>query len=366
MKFTCRTEHLKNALGMLSRVVPTKPVKDILKAIKFSCVEGICTIQGNDGENALAMRIPITNLDAGGAGLLEFSKLRPIVESFTEGETTIELGDTTARILSGLSKFTLGCGRTDEYPAFPTNDGQTKLQMNSGEWSAAIARLEPFSVPPAASAWRGVYIESSDAHGVCAASCDGNMFGWEILDAKVSGPDVKALLSERGSKLIAAVLYGIPGDCVIQFSEALVSIDTPSGTAICRLNEGKFPDWRKVRDKWKMKHESVFPRDSMLTALNQATIPLTDSSRRLRFRFTDNNLTLSANVAGDESEVQLPFAWSDEEMEFVYSGDMIKRVVAAFPAEAQIKVFLKDDGDPIRMESGSIGFQVSGMERENA
>src|SRR6185369_9916392 len=100
MKFTCRTEHLKSAIAMLSRVVPPKPAKEILKAIKFTTAEGHVTIEGNDGENALRMKV-LATIDEPGAGLLEFSKLRPIVDSFEGGDTTIDMGATTCRILSG-------------------------------------------------------------------------------------------------------------------------------------------------------------------------------------------------------------------------------------------------------------------------
>lgn len=364
MKFTCRTEHLKSALSMLSRVVPAKPAKEILRAIKFTTGQGFVTIEGNDSENALRMRLIAEPVEQSGYGLLEFSKLRPIVDSFTEPETTIDMGETTCRILSGSSRFTLGCGRTDEFPAFPDHEADSTITINSGEWRDAIARLEPFSVPSAQYNWRGVSIESSDEHGVCAAACNDHGIYWEVLDAKIKGPDVRALVSERGSKLMAAVLEGQPGDCKVDFSASLCSIETPLGTAICRLNEGKFPDWRKIQKKFQPKFECACLREPLLVALTQATIPLTDASRRLNFHFGDNTLTLSANVAGEESEVKIPFAWEGAEQEFVYSGDLVKAVVQAFPVGAQIVIKLVADEEPMRLESGAIGFQVAGMERQ--
>lgn len=364
MKFTCCTEHLKQAIAMLSRVVPAKPAKEILKAIKFTTGNGSVSIEGNDGENALRMQV-LAIIDEAGAGLLEFSKLRPIVDSLIDGDTRIELAATSARILCGSSKFTLGCGRTDEFPAFPSNEGRTRITMNSGEWSDAIARLEPFSVPPAACNWRGVHIESSDDHGVyaVASNASGGCLGFQKLDAKIEGPDVKAFISEKGSKLMAAVLAGLPGDCTIRFSEAVVSVETPSGAAICRLNEGKFPQWRKFYNI-KAKHEASCLREPLLTALQQVTIPLTDASRRVNFKFADNNLTMTAAVAGDEAEVEVPFGWDGDELELTYSGDLLRNVVGAFPGGSQLKMFLVADEQPIKIESGAVGFLVAGMESQ--
>ena len=363
MKFTVRTEHLKSALSMLSRVVPSKPAKDILKAVRFVTSDGFITIEGNDGENALRMRLT-AEIEQGGIGLLEFSKLRPIVDSFTEGATTIDMGDTTCRILSGSSRFTLGCGRTDEFPSFPDHHAESTITVNSGEWRDAIARLEPFSVPSAQYNWRGVSIESSDEHGVSAAACNDHGIYWETLDAKIQGPDVKSLVSEKGSKLMAAVLEGQPGDCKVDFSSSLCSVETPLGTAICRLNEGRFPDWRKIQRKFAPKFEASCLREPLLVALTQATIPLTDASRRLNFHFGDNTLTLSAQVAGEESEVKIAFAWDGAEQEFVYSGDLVKSVVAAFPVGSQINIKLVADEEPMRLESGAFGCQIAGMERQ--
>jgi DNA polymerase III sliding clamp (beta) subunit (PCNA family) len=364
MNFTCRTEQLKSAIAMLGRVVPTKPHKEILRAVKFTSDGGQISIEGNDGENALRMVIACTNADAG-SGLLEFSRLRPVVDSLIEPEVTFDIGENTTKITSGSSKFSLGCGRTEEFPAFPTAEGRTKIAMNSGEWVSAIERLEPFSVPPAAQNWRGVCIQSDDKNGIVAvaSNASGGALGFEKLDARIEGPDIQAFVSERGSKLISAVLYGQPGDAEIRFSDAIVSVSSPMGEAICRLNEGKFPQWRKIYDVH-ANFEASCLREPLLQALTQATIPLTDTSRRLMLNFNDNTLTLRAAVASEEAEVKIPFAWDDQEFECTYSGDLLKNVVQAFPQGSHIKLLLVADEDPIRLESGAIGFLIAGMERQ--
>lgn len=361
MKVRIDRKSLADALSILSRVVPSKPSREILKAIKMQTGMGdgpVMLLEANDGENGIKLCYPCEVEQEGGV-LLEFSRINSIIASLVEDVVAFSVAPGETTVISGGSKFKLGCGRIEEYPALPKHADESQCSVICSELADAFIRCEPWAEPRSGANWRGIMLES-DEHGVCLSATEEHGCAWTKIKTLAKIGDIKHLFPGRAARLISGFVALQPGTCEIGLSKSTASIRTDRGNVICRLQDGSYPNWRKIIPPSIL--EADWLRESAMTSLGQAMVTTTDTNRRMKMRFSDNTLKLSTKEDIFQSEIVVPFAWDNPDHECIYGVEYMLKGIASMPAGANVHFYFPEPGRPLRLESGSIGFLLAACE----
>lgn len=356
MSITIDRKAFVENLSILSRVVPSKPPREILKSVKLSAVDGVLSMEGNDSENGLRVSCACEGrpLDT----LLEFSRLEAIVRSITDDSLSLDIGDTTATIVAGGGTFRLGCVKPDEYPALPSHADEQKALIVCSEFAEALLRGEPWAK---AARWDEMLVET-DQHGIATVAAEDRCLYWSSIKTLARDEGINCLVPSAACRLIAGFVGGQPGSCEVGFSKSTICARTDRGTAVCRLGSGKFPPWRKILEQTKFLYEADWLRESALTILGQALVSTQPLDRRMKMAFSANMLTLETHDGPYASEIEIPFAWDNLDYECIYSAELIQKAIASMPAGANVRLNFSEPGNPLRLDSGSIGFLIAACE----
>lgn len=296
MKFIVTSTLLYSRLQSISRVLNSKNTLPILDSFLFDLKEGTLTMTASDSETTLVTSMEVNESDGDIRFALTAKQLLESLKEMPDMPLTFEVDLTTRSVcmkyLNGKSNMV--AQNADEYPQ-PIKLGENAEQLTIpsdallyGVTRALFATADDELRP----IMGGVYFDIT-AQDVTMVASDGHkLVRNRSFSGKGTGRSAFALPKKPALQL-KSLLPKEEGDVEVRFDERAAIFQMENYLMICRLIEGRYPNYNSVIPKDNPYHATV-DRQALLGALRRVAIFSSESTNLVKLCLDTDKIIVSA------------------------------------------------------------------------
>ena len=296
MRFTVSSTALSSKLNALSRVINSKNSLPILADFVFDINNGMLQLTASDSENVMTTQLELTDVDGYGRFAVGNHDLLEAVKGFSEQPITFDIDQQAniAKISYQNGLFSLPVESADEFPmAQKVSEGAIGIVMPNSLLAENINRtLFATAQDELRPVMNGIYFDLTPESLALVASDGHKLVRNKILTIHSDQP-ASFILPKKPASLLKNLLGKDGGDVIIRFDERNAQINYGDGELICRLIEGRYPNYNSVIPQNNPNLLTV-DRLSLLAALRRVQPFANDSSNLIRFHVEGGTLQLDA------------------------------------------------------------------------
>ena len=296
MRFSVSSTALSSRLVALSRVINSKNSLPILGDFLFEIIDGRLNLTASDSEVMMKTSMELNETDGDGRFCVGNHDLLEAVKGISEQPISFEINqnDNIARISYQNGQFSLPVENADEFPqAQQIGDGAHTITMSTQLLSENINRsLFATAQDELRVVMNGIYFDLTPDCLAIVASDGHKLVRNKVFTVKSDEP-AAFILPKKPASLLKNVLSKNGGDVVIRFDERNAEINYEDGMIICRLIEGRYPNYNSVIPQSNPNQLTV-DRMALLSALRRVQPFSNDSSNLIRFHVENSTLQLDA------------------------------------------------------------------------
>jgi len=339
MRFTVSSTALSSRLAALSRVINSKNSLPILGDFLFEVADGSLNLTASDSEVMMKTSLELTDSEGSGRFCVGNHDLLEAVKGISEQPITFDVDQTAniAKIHYQNGQFSLPVESADEFPQpQQVGEGATTINIptpllaeniNRSIFATAQDELRPVM--------NGIYFDLTPDCLAIVASDGHKLVRNKVLNIRSEQP-ASFILPKKPATLLKGVLGKQGGAVVIRFDERNAEIIFEDGLIICRLIEGRYPNYNSVIPQSNPNQLTV-DRLGLLAALRRVQPFSNDSSNLIRFHVENGTLQLDAEDY-DFSKT------ATERMSCEYSGMPMS---IGFKGSSFIEILSNFDGDQV-------------------
>ena len=346
MKLQCHRPTLAAALQIVSTVVPTRTPREILRNVKLQVDAGSATLVATDLEVGVRVELTGVETDSSGEVLLPTGRMSSILREVTDETIDIEVTESSVKVRTTGSEFTLGSEDPDEFPDVAAFEGDQYLAIPGAALREGIVRTK-FATDEESTRYAlggilfdpagdKVTLVATDSRRLAVASLPARPEGFEELANP--GPVIPA----KAMKLIEKSIADDEDEVQVAISANDILVRCGQSTISSRLVEGRFPDYSKLIDT-EGSETATLEVDSFHTAVRQADIVTSEDSRGVDFSFDKGQLTLKT-VAADvgESTIEIPVTYDGGAVSISFDPRYIIEFLRVLRPESTVSLHLID------------------------
>ncbi|MBR6262622.1 MAG: DNA polymerase III subunit beta [Prevotella sp.] len=296
MKFTLSSTTLSNKLAILSKVLMSKNAMAILDGFLFEVGDGQLVITASDSENVMKSTCQLSECEGSGRFVVNSKNILDAVKELPEQPLTFEVDTLEYRVVvyyqNGTYNFTVQ--NADEYPqtqSTPTN--VTTITFDSGVLLSNIVRtIFATAQEELRPVMNGIYFDITPEYTAIVASDGSKLVRNRCYAVKNETPST-FILPKKPASLLKSVLAKDGGDVVIKFNDRNAVISFSDGVLICRLIEGRYPNYNSVIPKDNPNHLRI-DRKVLISALRRVMPFASESSELVKFKVEQGQVVLSS------------------------------------------------------------------------
>ena len=296
MRFTVSSTALSSKLSALSRVINSKNSLPILADFVFEINDNVLTLTASDSENVMKTTLTLTESDGPGRFAIGNRDLLEAVKGFSEQPLTFDINEEKGlvRISYQNGLFSLPVDNADEFPQAQTvGDNATVIQLPSNIMADNLGRsLFATAQDELRPVMNGVYFDLTPDCLAIVASDGHKLVRNKVLNIRSEQP-AAFILPKKPATLLRNMLQKEGGDVIVRFDERNAEITYDEGVIICRLIEGRYPNYNSVIPQSNPNQLTV-DRLTLLSALRRVQPFANDSSNLIRFNVEGATLKLDA------------------------------------------------------------------------
>lgn len=297
MRFTLSSTALSASLVALSRVINSKSSLPILSDFVFEVKGDKLYLTASDGENTMKTSVPVSETEGDCHFAVGNHDLLEAVKSFSEQPITIDVDveSNLAKILYQNGQFSLPIDSSDDYPQAqsPEPDKATTINITSGLLLENINRsIFATAQDELRPVMNGVYFDLTPECLAIVASDGHKLVRNRLLSIRAETP-ASFILPKKPAALLKNTLRKDDTNVSIIFDGRNAEIDFEDGVILCRLIEGKYPNYNSVIPKDNPNQVTV-DRVGLLNAIRRVQPFSSVSSNLIRFHFEAGLLQLDA------------------------------------------------------------------------
>ena len=296
MKFTVSSTALSSKLNALSRVINSKNSLPILADFVFDVQGGILHLTASDSENVMNTQLELAECDGEGRFCVGNHDLLEAVKGFSEQPLTFDVDQTTnlAKISYQNGLFSLPVENADEFPNAQTvGMNASQITISNALLAENITRsLFATAQDELRPVMNGIYFDLTPECLAIVATDGHKLVRNKILTIHSDQPS-SFILPKKPATLLKNLLGKDGGDVTIRFDERNAQINFGDGELICRLIEGRYPNYNSVIPQ-NNPNQITVDRLGLQAALRRVQPFANDSSNLVRFHVENGKLQLNA------------------------------------------------------------------------
>jgi DNA polymerase-3 subunit beta len=297
MKFIVSSSELLSHLQSVSKAISGKSTIPILDSFLFDLQSGDLTITASDLESTLITKLTLENSDGDGKIALEARRLLDILKEFPEQPLTfeIDLDSLSTTILSENGKFSIVGAPAEEYPQSLqlVEDTSIKFTLNSNILETGISKtIFATANDELRPVMNGIYFQMTENDMTFVASDSHKLVRYKRLDVKAD-KESSFILPKKPAGLLKGLLSGMDEDVVVEFDDKNAVFSFLGFKLICRLTEGKFPNYESVIPT-ENPNKLIINRNDLYNTVKRVSVFSNQASNLIKLNLTANELTVSA------------------------------------------------------------------------
>ena len=296
MRFTISSTALSSRLLSLSRVINSKNTLPILNCFVFDAQNGQLSITASDSENVVCMSMNLDSLEGEGKFAVNNQNILDAVKELPEQPLTVDVNmdEHTIYVSYQNGSYNFPVLEADEFPIpQPLSADTTTITLSAEILLENITRsLFATAQDELHPVMNGVYFDlRPDALAVVAT--DGHKLVRNLVYTIKSDVPAAFILPKKPATLLKGFVTKESSDVVIRFDARSAEISFGEGNLICRLIDGKYPNYNSVIPE-NNPYQILIDRKSLIGAVRRVLPFASDSSQLIRFHIANGQLDLSA------------------------------------------------------------------------
>ena len=349
MRFTLSSTTLSSHLSTLSKVITNKNAIAILECFLFEVRDGQLIITASDSENVMKATCQLDETDGNGSFAVSSQTILDAVRELPEQPLSFDV-DTDKLVVkvyyqNGMYNFTVQ--NAEEYPQtqpLPTN--VTRITFDSGVLLANISRtLFATASEELRPVMNGIYFDITPEFTAIVASDGSKLVRNRNFSVRGEG-NASFILPKKPATLLKSVLSKDGGDVVIQFNDRNAMINFADGVLICRLIEGRYPNYNSVIPQ-DNPNQIRIGRKTLISTLRRVMPFASESSQLVKFVVTQGKIEVSSEDIdfATSAKEEITCEYEGMNMSIGFKGSSLSEILTNLEGE---EVIVELAADPSR------------------
>ena len=297
MRFDVSSTALLSRLQSISKVIVNKNSLPILDNFLFELDGNILTITASDAETRMVTSVEVMNVQGKGTFTVSSKILLEPLKELQEQPLTFDINDSNLEIFIHFQngKYNFIGENGDAYPEQrPLSENAVSLTIESTQLLNGISRsLFATADDELRPVMNGIYFDiQQDA--LTFVSSDGHKLV-RLRNLAVKSPERAAfILPKKPANLLKNILAKENDIVLIKFDDNNAHISCNNFEMVCRLIEGRYPNYNSVMPQEDKLNKLTIDRLSFLNALKRVSVFSNPASSLVKLNITSGKMVISA------------------------------------------------------------------------
>jgi DNA polymerase-3 subunit beta len=342
MNFIVSSTQLQRQLQTLSGVLNTSNTLPILDHVLFELAPQQLKITATDLETTISATIQVESTSEGKLAV-PARLLLDTVKTFPEQPLTFSQADNnTLEISSEQGKYALAYANADEYPQAVEVVDASSLSIQGDTLATAINNTIFASgnddLRPVMS---GVFFQLSSSGMTFVATDAHKLVKYERTDV-VAPETAEFIMPKKPLNLLKSVLVGSKEEVTVNYNNSNVQFSFDDTVVICRLIDGKYPNYEAVIPKENPNVMSI-NRVQLLNTVKRVSIFSNKTTHQIRLRIAGAELHISAEDIdySNKAEERLTCSFQGDDMQIGFNARFLTEMLTNLSSdEIQLELSL--------------------------
>jgi DNA polymerase III, beta subunit len=339
MKFIVASGELQKALNTVSGVISSSQSRPILENFLFELQNDLLKITASDGETTLLTSLAVKS-ESQGKIAVPAKMFQDIIKSFGDQPLTFVVKPNETQegglleILDEKDNYFIALDNAEDYPELMEFDTAQKVVVPSGVLAEALSNtLFATSNDSLRPVMTGVLFQFGEEETNFVSTDSHRLVVYKRTDIKNNEP-MEFIMPKKPLSIFKNILSGSDDEVVIEFNENMAKFSFGEHTWICRLIDGKYPNYTAVVPK-ENPNVLTINRNLLLSSIRRASIFSSKSTNQVRFKLSGNILHLHAEDTeyANKAEMQIPCEYKGEDINIGFSSKFLTEMLAVLNSE---------------------------------
>lgn len=330
MKFIISSGALLKQLQNISGVLSTNSSLPILEDFLFDISEGELMILASDLDNTIITHIKAEAQEPGRVAI-PAKMLIDSLKSFPEQPLTFIINPDTfgVEIASGYGKYKLNGHDPEEFPKIAEIEEGTSFKMDASILYSGINKtIFATGNDDLRPVMSGVFMQVGSENLTMVATDSHRLVRYRRNDVK-SENEASFIIPKKPLNLLKNLLGYVNGDVTIDFNARNASFSFDQIRVVCRLIDGRYPNYEAVIPKENPFRLSM-SRQDLMSSIRRVAIFSSKSTNQVKLNIQGSELQLTAedlDYANSASE-RLSCQYEGEDMEIAFNSKFISEMLS--------------------------------------
>ena len=337
MKFIVSSLKLLKNLQALSGVIGSKNTLPILDDFLFQLTENELKITTSDLDVTMSVSMVPDMVEGTGEVTIPARLLLEIMKNFPDVPITISVDNSNlaVELIAGEGRYKLAGHKSDEFPQLPvmadTMAWDIPADVLAKGFEKTVFATGMDEIRPIMS---GVLMEMTENYLTFVATDAHKLVRYRRMDVK---SDVAAsfIMPKKPINQLKSILGGLADEPVhIEFNKTNASFVFGDYVLICRLIEGRYPNYEAVIPK-NNPNQLTIDRQTFLSAIRRVAVFSSKATHQVRFRITGQEIMLTAEDIDfyNEAKERLTCSYSGDDMEIGFNSRFFQEMLGNFDSD---------------------------------
>ena len=342
MKFIVSSTYLLKQLQILGGVINNNNTLPILDNFLFEINNGELTVSASDLETTMSAKLRVES-DSEGSIAVPAKLLLETLKTFPEQPLTFVVeSNNTIELSSNHGKYALAYANGDEFPNAVELKEPSSTIIQGDVLSTAISKTIFASgnddLRPVMS---GVFFQFS-TEGITFVATDAHKLVKYHRDDVSASQTAEFIMPKKPLNLLKGILAGSEADVLIEYNESNAKFTFEDTTLICRLIDGKYPNYEAVIPK-ENPNKLIIDRSQFLSSVRRVSIFSNKTTHQVRLKIAGAELNISAEDIdySNKAEERLTCSYQGDDMQIGFNSRFLTEMLSNLNAtEVQLEMSL--------------------------
>lgn len=338
MKFIVSSGELWKALQTVSGVISSSQSRPILENYLFELNENNLKITASDGETTLVTTVEVKS-DDNGKIAVPAKTIQDLIKTFGDHPLTLSVKEnaegsgSVLEILDENDNFVCALDNAEDYPELPEFDAAQSVKIPAGILSEALNNtLFATSNDSLRPVMTGVLFQFGEEETNFVSTDSHRLVVYKRKDL-ISEP-MEFIMPKKPLSIFKNILANSGDEVTIEFNENMAKFTFGNNIWICRLIDGKYPNYSAVIPK-ENPNVLTINRNLLLNAIRRASIMSNKSTNQVRFKLSGNILHLHAEDTeyANKADMQIPCDYNGDDINIGFSSKFLTEMLSVIGAD---------------------------------
>lgn len=322
MEFIVSSSALLKQLQLVGGVLNSSNTLPILDNFLFEIDGKALSISASDLETTILTKMTVEAKESGSVAI-PARLLLDTLKAFPEQPLTfsVDLKTFGIEIHTDQGKFKMTGHNGDEFPKVPTIEDPSKCAISAETLAEAINKtLFATGNDDLRPVMSGIYFEFGEKELRFVATDAHKLVRYTRSDASAKN-SATFIVPKKPLQLLKGVLTSTNADVQMEYSDSNASFVFDETTVVCRLIDGKYPNYEAVIPK-ENPNKLTVAREAFLGSIRRVAIFANKTTHQVRLNIQGNELSMNAEDLdfANEATERLTCSYDGEDMEIGFNS----------------------------------------------